>query len=577
MAAVAPPAGSNSNTAFKDKEKPVAVRSANIVAARAVADAIRTSLGPRGMDKMIRSGKGETIITNDGSTMLKSMAVLHPTAKMLVQLSHAQDVEAGDGTTSVVVICGSLLGAADRLLSKGIHPSVISEAFQRAAAAAVAILHGMSQPVALTDTSALLQAANTSLSSKIVSQYANLLGPMAVNAVTKTIDLQSADNVDLHNIRVIKKVGGTIEDSELVDGLVLTQPVLKNAGGPIRVEKARIGLIQFQLSPPKPDMENTISVNDYRQMDKIVKEERLYLLNMAKKIKKAKCNVLLIQKSILRDAVNDLSLHFLAKLNIMAIKEIERDEVEFICKSTGCKPIADIDSFTEDKLGSADLVEEVTSAGSRMVKVTGTAASAAAASSSSSAAAASAPSSAAAGASGKATSVSSSTGTTSASHGFTGRTVSVVVRGANAMILDEAERSLHDALCVVRCLVKKRALIAGGGAPEIEIAAQLSKQARELAGTEAICWKAFADAMEVIPTTLAENAGLNPIKVVTDLRHRHELGERAAGVSIKSGGVNANIAKENVLQPLLVSTSAIELAAETVKMILRIDDIALSR
>jgi T-complex protein 1 subunit delta len=206
------------------------------------------------MDKMIRSGKGETIITNDGSTMLKSMAVMHPTAKMLVQLSNAQDVEAGDGTTSVVVICGSLLGAADRLLNKGIHPSVISESFQRAAAAAVEILHDMSQPIALTDTASLLQAANTSLSSKIVSQYSNILGPMAVNAVTKTIDLKTAENVDLKNIRIIKKVGGTIEDSELVDGLVLTQPVIKSAGGPTRMEKAKIGMIQFQLSPPKPDV-----------------------------------------------------------------------------------------------------------------------------------------------------------------------------------------------------------------------------------------------------------------------------------------------------------------------------------
>ncbi|KAK1244935.1 hypothetical protein MKX08_004564 [Trichoderma sp. CBMAI-0020] len=532
MSAPAVSSGNTNNAAFKDKEKPMAVRSSNIVAARAVADAIRTSLGPRGMDKMIRSGKGETIITNDGNTMLKSMSVMHPTAKMLVNLSGAQDVEAGDGTTSVVVICGSLLGAADRLLSKGIHPSVISESFQRASAAAVEVLHEMSQPISLTDNASLLQAANTSLSSKIVSQYSNLLGPMAVNAITKTIDVKTAENVDLNNIRIIRRVGGTIEDSELVDGLVLTQPVLKNAGGPFRMEKARIGLIQFQLSPPKPDMENTIQVNDYRQMDKIVKEERLYLLNMAKKIKKAKCNVLLIQKSILRDAVNDLSLHFLAKLGIMAIKDIERDEVEFICKSTGCKPIADIDSFTEDKLGSADLIEEVQSSGSRMVKVTGAKA--------------------------------------------TGKTVSVVVRGANSLILAEAERSLHDALCVLRCLVKKKALIAGGGAPEIEIAAQLSKQARSLTGTEAICWKAFADAMEVIPTTLAENAGLNSIKVVTDLRHRHEMGEKNAGVSIKSGGVNTNISKENVLQPLLVSTSAIELAAETVKMILRIDDIALS-
>lgn len=220
----------------------------------AVADAIRTSLGPRGMDKMIRGGKGETIITNDGNTMLKSMSVMHPTAKMLVNLAAAQDVEAGDGTTSVVVICGALLGAADRLLGKGIHPSVISESFQRAAAAAVEILHDMSQPVSLTDTATLLQAANTSLSSKIVSQYSGLLGPMAVNAVTKTIDIRTADNVDLKNIRIVKKVGGTIEDSELVEGLVLTQPVIKAAGGPVRMEKAKIGLIQFQLSPPKPDV-----------------------------------------------------------------------------------------------------------------------------------------------------------------------------------------------------------------------------------------------------------------------------------------------------------------------------------
>jgi T-complex protein 1 subunit delta len=280
-------------------------------------------------------------------------------------------------------------------------------------------------------------------------------------------------------------------------------------------------------------MENQIVVNDYRQMDKILKEERTYLLDMVKRIKKTKCNVLFIQKSILRDAVNDLSLHFLAKLNILAIKDIERDEVEFICKSTGCKPIADINSFTEDKLGSADLVEEVQSAGQKIVKVTGTKSG--------------------------------------------GKTVSIIVRGANSLILDEAERSFHDALCVVRCLVKKKALIAGGGAPEIEIASQLSKQARSLTGTEAICFKAFAEAMEVIPTTLAENAGLNSIKVVTELRHKHEYGDKNAGVSIKSGGVKGDITEEKVLQPLLVSTSAIELAAETVKMILRIDDIALSR
>ncbi|KAF2498497.1 t-complex protein-like protein 1 [Lophium mytilinum] len=520
------------NAAFRDKEKPRAVRTANILAARAVADAIRTSLGPKGMDKMIQTGRGETIITNDGATMLKQMSVMHPSAKMLVDLAHAQDIEAGDGTTSVVVLAGSLLAAAERLLSKGLHPTVISEAFQRAAAAAIDILDEMSIPVSLSDRSALLKAASTSLSSKIVAQEAKL-PIMAVDSVLKVIDPKTADNVDLKSIRILKKAGGTIEDSEMVDGLVLNQQVVKSGGGPTRIEKAKIGLIQFQLSPPKPDMENQIVVNDYRQMDKILKEERTYLLNMVKKIKKAKCNVLFIQKSILRDAVNDLSLHFLAKLGILCVKDIERDEIEFICRSTGCKPIADIDSFTEDKLGSADLIEEVQANGARIVKVTGVKNSA--------------------------------------------QTVSIICRGANSLILEETERSLHDAHCVIRCLVKKRGLLPGGGAPEIEIAHQLSKQARELTGTEAICWKAFADAMEVIPTTLAENAGLNSIRVVTELRHRHGQGQQNAGVSIKSGGVKNDMAEENVLQPLLVSTSAIELAAETVKMILRIDDIALSR
>ncbi|KAK3628486.1 T-complex protein 1 subunit delta [Elasticomyces elasticus] len=531
------------NNAFSDRSKPGAVRTANITAARAVSDAIRTSLGPRGMDKMIQTGKGETIITNDGNTMLSNLSVLHPAAKMLVDLANAQDIEAGDGTTSVVVIAGSLLGAAERLLAKGLHPTVISESFQRAAAHAVKVLEDISVPINLGDRQTLLKASATSLSSKIVSQEPKL-APMAVDAVMRTIDPKNAQNVDLRNIRILKKPGGVIDDSEMIDGLVLSQQVIKSAGGPTRIEKAKIGLIQFQLSPPKPDMENQIVVNDYRQMDKILKEERTYLLNMAKKIKKAKCNVLLIQKSILRDAVNDLSLHFLYKLGILVIKDIERDEIEFICKSTGCKPIADVDSFTEDKLGSADLVEEVSSLGARFTKITGV-----------KHAKENAP-----------------------------RTVSIVARGANTLILDEAERSLHDAMCVVRCLVKKRALLPGGGAPEMAVATSLSQAATTAQYPDSICWKAFADALEIIPVTLAENAGLNSIKVVTELRARHAKGEANVGVSIKRGGVGVMGAEEKsgssgegVMQPLLVSTSAIELASETVKMILRIDDIALSR
>lgn len=522
-----------SNATFKNREKPQEVRKANIIAARAVADAIRTSLGPKGMDKMIKTSRGEIIISNDGHTILKQMAILHPVAKMLVEVSGAQDAEAGDGTTSVVILAGALLGAAEKLLNKGIHPTIIAESFQRAAKRSVEILLDMSHKISLKDRNALIRAAATSLSSKIVSQYSSFLAPLAVDCVLSVSD-ELSTNVDLKDIRLIKKVGGTIDDTEMVDGVVLTQNAVKTAGGPARMERAKIGLIQFQISPPKPDTENNIVVNDYRQMDKILKEERAYLLNICKKIKKSKCNVLLIQKSILRDAVNELALHFLSKLNIMVVKDIEREEIEFLSKSLGCKPISDIELFTEDRLGSAELVEEIDSDGSKIVKFTGV------------------------------------------KNTVSKPTVSVIVRGANNMVLDETERSLHDALCVIRCLVKERALIAGGGAPEIEISRTLMKEARALEGVEAFVWQEFAQALEVIPTTLAENAGLNSIKVVTELRSRHENGEKNAGISIRRSGTT-NTFDEHILQPVLVSTSSITLASECVKSILRIDDITFSR
>ncbi|PWO00629.1 putative CCT4-component of chaperonin-containing T-complex [Tilletiopsis washingtonensis] len=544
--------------AFKTQDKPDEVRRSNLSAAKAVSDAIRTSLGPKGMDKMIQTATGEVVITNDGATILKHMAVMHPAARMLVELSQAQDVEAGDGTTSVVVIAGSLLGAAEKMLNKGIHPTLIAESFQRAATKAVEYLTDIATPIELKDKESLLRAASTSLNSKIVSQYSSVLAPIAVNAVTRLLNpaapasrpkspeatsaaLLSGDSpastaeqetVDLRDIRLVKKVGGTIDDTELIEGLVLEQNVVTGSGGPTRMEKARIAVCQFQLSSPKPDMDNQIVVNDYRQMDKILKEERQYLLNMCKKIKKTGCNVLLIQKSILRDAVNELALHFLAKLKILVVKDIEREEMDFVCKTLNAKPIADIEAFSEDKLATADLVDEVQQSGAKVCKITGIK--------------------------------------------NMGRTVSVLCTGANALVLGESERSLHDALCVVRCLVKKRFLIAGGGAPEVHVARLLAEHAQTLTGMEAYCFQAYAEALEVIPTTLAENAGLNPISIVTELRNRHALGERTAGINVRKGQIT-NILEENVLQPLLVNTSAIELATETVSLLLRIDDYHLTR
>ncbi|KAM9187700.1 T-complex protein 1 subunit delta isoform 3-T3 [Dugong dugon] len=514
-------AGGRGKGAYQDRDKPAQIRFSNISAAKAVADAIRTSLGPKGMDKMIQDGKGDVTITNDGATILKQMQVLHPAARMLVELSKAQDIEAGDGTTSVVIIAGSLLDSCTKLLQKGIHPTIISESFQKALEKGIAVLTDVSRPVELSDRETLLNSATTSLNSKVVSQYSSLLSPMSVNAVMRVIDPATADSVDLRDIKIVKKLGGTIDDCELVEGLVLTQKVANS--GITRVEKAKIGLIQFCLSAPKTDMDNQIVVSDYAQMDRVLREERAYILNLVKQIKKTGCNVLLIQKSILRDALSDLALHFLNKMKIMVVKDIEREDIEFICKTIGTKPVAHIDQFTADMLGSAELAEEVNLNGSgKLLKITGCAS--------------------------------------------PGKTVTMVVRGSNKLVIEEAERSIHDAL----------ALIAGGGAPEIELALRLTEYSRTLSGMESYCVRAFADAMEVIPSTLAENAGLNPISTVTELRNRHAQGEKTAGINVRKGGIS-NILEELVVQPLLVSVSALTLATETVRSILKIDDVVNTR
>ncbi|KAK6183081.1 hypothetical protein SNE40_010627 [Patella caerulea] len=511
---------------YQDKDKPSQIRFSNITAAKAVADAIRTSLGPRGMDKMIQAANGDVTITNDGATILKEMQVLHPAAKMLVEVSKAQDVEAGDGTTSVTVLAGSLLDSSSKLLSKGMHPTTISESFQKASSKAVEILETMVTPLELSDRESLLKSASTALNSKVVSQNSNILSPIAVDAVLKVINPAVADNVDLKDIKIVKKLGGTVEDTELIDGLVFNQK-LSSAGGPSKIEKAKIGLIQFCVSAPKTDMENQVIVSDYTQMDRVLKEERNYILNIIKQVKKAGCTVLLIQKSILRDAVSDLALHFLAKMKIMVVKDIEREDIEFVCKTLGCRPIASLDHFIPENLGTADLVEEVPVGTDKIVKITGIA--------------------------------------------NPGKTVTVLIRGSNKLVLEEADRSLHDALCVIRCLVKKKALIAGGGAPEIELSLRLMEYSNTLAGIEQYCFRAFAEALEVIPYTLAENAGLNPIATVTELRNRHAKGEKTAGINVRKGAIT-NILEENVVQPLLVSTSAISLAAECTRCILKIDD-----
>ena len=526
-AKIAMKGGKNHKKQFKDKEKPTDIRLSNIDAAKAVADAIRTSLGPKGMDKMIQGKTGDVTITNDGATILKEMQVFHPAARMLVELSKAQDIEAGDGTTSVVVICGALLDAARKLLQRGIHPTTISEAFQIAQAKCVEVLTSIAMPMKLSDTESLIKMASTSLNSKVVSQYSGLLAPLSVQAIMHIIDPETATNVNLKDIRVVAKVGGTVEDTRLINGIVLTQRA--QATGVHRVERAKVALIQFCLSPPKSDMDSQVVISDYTQMDRILREERAYILDLCKKIKKSGANVLLIQKSILRDALNDMALHFLTKMKVLVVKDIERDEIDFVSRTLGCRPIATADHMLPEHLGQADLVEEIhVGGGSKVVSITGCQSNA--------------------------------------------KTCSILVQGSNKLLADEAERSIHDALCVIRCLVKNRNMIAGGGAPEIELSIQLAQYAATLSGVESHCIKAFADALEIIPFTLAENAGLPPINIVTELRNRHAEGEAMAGINVKKCCIT-NITEENVLQPLLVSISAITLASETVRSILKIDDI----
>merc|ERR1711871_1261236 len=515
---------------YDDKKDSEDVRLRNMVAAKAISDVVRTSLGPRGMDKMVIDSRGDVVVTNDGATILKQIQVQSPAARMLVELSRAQDTEAGDGTTTVVVIAGSLLNSARSLLSK-LHPNVISRSFRMASDKAVEILESMATPIELTDRDIMIKNAATSLNSKIISQNSSLLAPLAVDAVMKVTEPGSS-NCDLTNIKLIKCFGGTVDESEMVDGIVFPKKAAHFAGGPIRMENAKIGLIQFCISPPKTDMESNVVVSDYAAMDRILREEKQYILKICKKIQKTGCNVLLIQKSILRDAVNDLALHFLAKMKIMVIRDIERDEIEFICKALKCFPVAEPESFTADKLASAAMCQEVQVGTGKVVKVTGIE--------------------------------------------NMGRVATVLLRGSNKMLLDEAERSFHDSLCATRCLVKKQFLICGGGAPEIELAIKLAEFAKPLEGQESYCVRAFAEAFEIVPYTLAENAGLNAMNIVTELRNRHVNGERFDGINVRKGAIT-NMAEESVLQPLLVDTSAVTLATECVRAILKIDDIVPTR
>lgn len=532
--AASPIASATNPPAFQGAEHPTDVRMSCILAAKSVADAVRSSLGPRGMDKLIQLKDGSVIITNDGATILKYMEAAHPASKLMVSMSHAQDVAAGDGTTSVVIFAGAFLNACKTLLERKLHPSLISDALKMVGEKALEIIDGMKIPFKSEndftpeEREILINSATTSLSSKLTSQWADVLAPLAVDAVLRVHD---GKNVDLNDVRVIQKVGGILDDSELIDGIVFEHRLLRENSATRTLKNAKIAMIQFGLSPPKTDMQSQIVLSDYNQMDRVQREQRKYILQMVQSIAKTGANIILLQKSVMREPISDLALSFLEKKGILVVKDVDRSDVDFVCRTLGCKPIASLEGLTADKLGYADLVEEKQTPGGAIVKITGLKTQA--------------------------------------------KTVSILLRGSNELMIGEAERSLHDALCVIRSLVYERALLPGGGAAEVELAVKLSQYASTVGGELGHCIQCIADSLDIIPYTLAENAGLKPLEVVTKLRELHTKGEKNYGISITANGP-ADMIAEDVLQPFLVTKSAISFASETVRLLMKVDDILAS-
>ncbi len=496
----------------------------NIAAAVAIADAIRTALGPFGQDKMLVDGFGDVTITNDGATILKEIDVQHPAAKMLVEVAKTQDDEVGDGTTTAVIIAGELLKQAESLIDQKIHPTVIVEGYRKATDKALSVLDS----IGIEDsTDAMLhKVGSVSMQSKVVSEFRKPLADMAVRAVlriTETIDGKRTADID--HIKVEKKQGGTLRDTQFIEGIVLDKEIV-HPGMAKLVRKAKIALIQVALEVEKTEFTAKINISEVQQMQAFLDEEERMLKDMVDKIKNSGATVVLCQKGI-----DDIVQHFLSKEGIIAVRRIKESDMEKLARATGGKLVSNLDDLSASDLGKAEIVEERKVSDDKMVFVEGC---------------------------------------------KDPKAVSILIRGGTDLIVDEAERALHDALCVIRDVVEDGRVVAGGGSPEIEVTRQLNEYAGTLPGREQLAVIAFADAMEIIPRTLAENAGLDIIDILADLKVRHEKGEVSAGVDGLKGKVS-DMAKAAVWEPLVVKRQAIKSASEVAQMLLRIDDVIASK
>ncbi len=497
----------------------------NIAAAKLVAELVRTSLGPRGMDKMLVDGLGDVTITNDGATILKEIDVQHPAAKMMVEISKTVDTEVGDGTTSSVVFAGSLLAKAEELLEKNIHATVIIEGYQAAAEKALSLLQELAKTVSPNEKEILLKVAKTSMESKLISEDSGMLSKLVVDAIMQVVEKEEGGNkVDLDNIKVEKKAGGSIRNTQLIKGIVLDKEVV-HSGMPTKIEKAKIALLNSALEIEKTEMSAEIRITDPSQMQMFLEEENRMLKSMVDKIYEIGANVLICQKGI-----DDIAQHYLAKQGILSVRRVKESDMTKLAKATGGRISSNIDDMTTKDLGSAELVEQRKVETEKWTFVEGC---------------------------------------------KNPKAITVLIRGGSQRVVDEVDRSLHDSLMVVKDVIEKPAVVAGGGAPEEFLASNLKDWADRFEGREQLAIKKYAEALEIIPLTIAENAGMDPINTMVTLRAKHSQGKKWTGIDARNTRVS-DMYSLDIIEPVAVKEQIIKSATEAACMILRIDDVIAS-
>ncbi|MCX6686026.1 MAG: thermosome subunit alpha [Methanoregula sp.] len=494
----------------------------NITAAKAVASAVRTTLGPKGMDKMLVDTIGDVVITNDGVTILKEMDIEHPAAKMMVEVAKTQDDEVGDGTTTAVVIAGELLKKAEDLLEQDVHPTIIAAGYRQAAEKAQQLLKDIAIDVKATDTAMLKKIAETAMTGKGAEASKDALCELVVKAVTMVADEDGT--VDIDNIKVEKKSGGSVDDSVIVEG-VLVDKERVHPSMPKKVTNAKILLLNAAVEFKKTEVDAEINITSPDQLQAFLDEEERMVKNIVEKIIASGATVLFCQKGI-----DDIAQHYLAKAGLFAVRRVKKSDMEKLARATGGSLVSSIDSITKDELGYAGVVEERKVSGEEMTFV---------------------------------------------EKCKNPKAVSVIVRGGTEHVVDELERAIHDALRVVGVVFEDHKVVAGGGAPETELSLRLREYGATVGGRAQLAIEAFAAALEIIPRTLAENAGLDPIDMLVEIRAAHEKGKKTFGLDVFAGKA-ADMLKAGVVEPLRVKTQAISSAAEAAVMILRIDDVIAS-